>query len=132
MKSRRWIVGLICAVYSLTIALAGAPSPTQAQAKGSNPSPHTPNCVYTAHGITGGGCTGNVTLQLAPGGVIATTFGIGLRVDNSAATSGTAGVYGKQGAGSGTTWNAAGVWGDSSSNSGVLGTSASGWGVYGR
>lgn len=133
-KNKRtfWKVGLV----AILVALVAAPANTQAQSarlqKGGNASPDAPTCVNTTNGITGGGCSGDITLRLGPQGVIASTFGLGLRVDSSPATSGSAGFYGKQGSGAGITWNAAGVWGDTSTNIGVLGTSSSGWGVYGK
>jgi len=56
-------------------------------------------------------------------------FTVGLRGETSSTSPGSAGVYGKQGTGSGTGTNPAGVWGDSNNQIGVLGTSVSGNGI---
>lgn len=126
---------LLASLVAFLVTLVTAPVSTQAQTslgQKRSAAPDAPACVNTANGITGGGCSGDITLRLGPQGVIASTFGFGLRVDSSATISGSAGVYGKQGNGAGLSWNAAGVWGDSNNSIGMLGTSASGWGVYGK
>lgn len=93
--------------------------------------PGSVDCVKGKNGIKGSGCSGTVTLKLAPGGVFTSTNGFGLRVNNASGDLGTAGLYGQQGGGTGNKYIAAGVWGDSLNSTGVLGTSTNGYGVSG-
>ncbi len=96
--------------------------------------PGAVNCLYTTNGIAGGTvCNGDITLSLTAGGVITTSvsYTVGLQANNMSGLPGSAGLFGKQGTGSGLVNGAAGVWGDSSSNKGVLGSSVSDYGVYG-
>lgn len=134
MKTKGLLFVGWCMAIILQLMLATVPSIAQATGEGKSGGVgvDAPNCINTTNGITGGGCSGNLTLQLAPNGSIAATFGLGLRVDNSSSSFGNAALYGRQGSTTGIAWYPAGVWGDSYNSIGVLGTSTSGWGVYGR
>jgi hypothetical protein len=94
------------------------------------------NCVNTTNGIDGGTvgaqCQGDITLQLTAGGVITSAVGVGLQANTTSNNTGTAGLYGMSGNGSGnTTSSPAGIWGDTDQFFGVVGTSVTGTGVYG-
>lgn len=89
-------------------------------------------CINTANGITGGPvCQGDIKLQLTSGGVINSSSGFGLQANNTSSASGAAGLYGKEGTGSGIHLNAPeAVWGDANNGFGVAGTSNNNHGIY--